>query len=220
MTKQKKITVLFALVLLTVLWTWQYITVNNYYAQMDKSSIQYFPMNEDVPFGDDFIEWNEQANGYYVRVNRFEILDYDEYWEENCFNHAPMLEAEKIALVHITLRNDDSNSAGIYLTDFVLHGIDSYQGMDWEALTAANPILAGGFGIRLASGTQQEFVLPYYIKMDSFGIDTWRNIENYPFYLRITAFPTQKDIVLNENNGMKEYGGKNGSNNSKCFKTA
>lgn len=198
MAKHKKNIVLLAFILLTSLWAWRYRAVNSYYSQMDKSSIQYFSMNEDVPFGDDFIEWQVDANGYYIRVNQFEILDYDEYMEENCFEFAPMLEPEKIALVHITLRNDNSNSEGIYLTDFVLHGIDSYQGMDWQALVAANPILAGGFGIQLAPGTQEEFVLPYYIKKDSFGIGTWVNIDDYTFYLRVTAFPTQKDIVIDQ----------------------
>lgn len=196
--KKQKILALLAFILLATLWAWRYRAVNNYYEQMDNSRIQYFPMNEDVPFGEDFIEWKQAANGYYIRVNRFEILGYEAYLEEKGFTFLPMLPAERIALVHITLKNENSDADGIFLTDFVLHGIDSYQGMDWQTLAAANPILADGFGIQLEPGSQQELVLPYYIKKDSFGINTWRNIEDYTFYLRITSFPTQKDIVIDQ----------------------
>ncbi len=184
------------LLVLSALWFWRYKTLNQYYSQLDSSSVRYFDMGEAVPFENDYIEWEESAAGYFIQVDQFKIQEYDQYLEEASIQIDPMLNSEKIALVYITLRNEDNSDSVIFLSDFCLHGMDSIQGMDWQLLTAVNPILNNGHGIQLRPGSQEQFVLPFYIKKDSFGSDTWAHLEGYTFYLRVTAFPTQKDIRL------------------------
>jgi len=195
-TRNKALIAVLAILVVSALWVWRYTALNQYYQGLDQSSVVRYQMNEKVPFETDFVEWNVPANGYYISVDGFEILDYHDYMDNAPFELEPMLDSDGIALVHITLRNEDSTDPGIFLSDFCLHGIDSVQGMDWEILTAANPILNGGHGIQLKQGTQEEFVLPFYIRKDSFGNDTWNHLQDYSFYLRVTSFPTQKDIAL------------------------
>lgn len=197
MKKSTKLILSITIILfISVLWVWRYISLNQYYQELDQSSVVYYQMGEEVPFETDFVEWDVPANGYYVSVDAFEILDYKEYLDSAPFSLEPMFDSDGIALVYITLRNVDSTDPGIYLSDFCLHGIDSVQGMDWQTLIAANPILNGGLGIQLRQGTEEQFVLPFYIRADNFGDDTWNNLDNYTFFLRITSFPTQKDIEL------------------------
>lgn len=193
---KKTIFAVIVILLVSVLWLWRYTTLNQYYQELNQSSVVCYQMDDEVPFGTDYIEWNVPANGYYISVDGFEILDYQEYLDAAPFDLEPVLESDGIALVHITLRNENSTDPGIFLSDFSLHGIDSVQGMDWQILTAANPILNGGHGIQLKQGTQEQFVLPFYIRKDSLGSDTWNSLEDYTFYLRVTSFPTQKDIEL------------------------
>ena len=197
---KKAIYVLLSILLVTALWVWRYTTLNQYYQELNQSSVIYYQMCEEFPFETDYVEWDVPANGYYISVDSFEILDYHEYLDNAPFELKPMHDSEGIALVHIILRNENSTDPGIFLSDFCLHGIDSVQGMDWQVLTAANPILNGGHGIRLRQGTQEEFVLPFFIRKDNFGSDTWNNLEDYTFYLRVTSFPTQKDIELKLSN--------------------
>lgn len=193
---KKIVCIVLVVLLVSGLWVWQYNSLNQYYQEMDQSGVIRYQMGEDVPFEEDFIEWNVPANGYYICVDDFEILNYHEYLDNVNFDVEPVFDSDGIALVHITLRNENSTDSGIFLSDFCLHGIDSVQGMDWQILIAANPILNGGHGIQLKQGTQEKFVLPFYIREKNFGNDTWRNLEDYTFYLRVTSFPMQKDIEL------------------------
>lgn len=52
-----------------------------------------------------------------------------------------------MALVHITLFNDNSVAECVMLSEFKLHGVDNYVGLDWDILTAANPVLQGIMGL-------------------------------------------------------------------------
>lgn len=197
MSKKKKC--FFASVIflaLATVWTWRYYTLNEYYDSISNINTEVYDMHEEVPFGDDWIQMDMRADGYYLKANEFEIVDYNEYLRDSSISVSSPYPPEKLALVHVTLYNKDSDAVGVMLTELQLGGVDSIAGMDWDILTAANPILEGNYGICLPADTECELVLPYDLNKANFGSSTWKNIDEYDFYLRLTIWPAEKKILL------------------------
>lgn len=193
--KTRRTLIILLLFLATATWTWRYVSLNNYYSSMSDRTKKVYSTGEIVPFDKDFTAEDEQPNGYSLRVDSFEIVDYDSYIEETSIvggAYGP----QKLALVHITLFNDDSNTDGILLTAFQLHGIDNYVGLDRTLLTVINPVLEGYYGIRLRPGEEYELTIPYDMSSNLFGSDTWKHLNEYAFYFHITSYPTEKDIQV------------------------
>lgn len=183
--------------ILSVAWVWRYVSLNAYYDSLYDISYDKYTIGEIVPFEQDWIGGYNQAEGYSVRVDDFVITDYDSYVRSAGITIAqPYAVPEKVALVYITLENSDSNAEGVMLTDLQLHGIDNYVGMDWEMLYALNPILEGNPGIHLPHNSNIQLVLPFDLYRNYFGTHTWNHLHNYEWYLRITAWPTAKDIQV------------------------
>lgn len=188
------IRVVFVLVLV-VCWTWRYISLNQFYDGISDVESAVFQMGQSVPFEDDRIGGYSQAEGYFICVDSFRIEEYEAYVESNDISfERPFAAPEKIALVSVTLSNSTSEAEGVMLIDLQLHGIDNYVGMDWEMLYALNPILEGNPGIRLPHNTEVQLVLPFDLYRNYFGSFTWNNLSDYEWFLRVTAWPTEKDI--------------------------
>lgn len=196
--KTRALVICAVLILLAALWIWRYVTMNAYYSALSGSRREVYEVGEIIPFGEDHIEVNTQANGYSIRVDKFEILDLADF-----LSGAPIpaeqvhTNPDKVAVVYITLFNDHSTAPGIMLTDLDLHGVDNYANIDWELLAAANPVLQGNYGISLSPETEYSVVLPFALYEQYFGADTWKNVNHYTWFLHITAYPTEKDIQVN-----------------------
>ena len=191
--------VAFCLIILVLVagWIWRYCTMNAQYKSSNNELREVYSMGEIVPFGTNYTLQGLQADGYSLRVDSFTIVNYDGFLTEigldlETTNNVP----EKLALVYITLFNDESTADGVMLTDFWLHGIDNYVSVDPDVLAAINPVLATGYGISLSPGTEYSLIIPFDLPQVLFGNDTWRNIEDYMFYLHITNYPTEKDILV------------------------
>lgn len=195
--KYKKWLICAALLLLAAGWVGRYVTMNAYYDGLceDERRVVY-PPGEIVPFGRDREELGVSAEGYAIRVDGFSIMDVPAFL--NSIGASPeevFSRPDKVAVVYATLFNDGSDAPGITLTDFTLHGVDNYAAVDWELLSAANPVLTeGSYGISLSPGTQYAVVLPFALYERFFGADTWRHLERCDFYLHATDYPTEKDI--------------------------
>lgn len=193
--RTRRMLIILLLFLATAAWIWRYISLNNYYSSMSDRTKKVYSTGEIVPFDEDFTAEDEQPNGYSLRVDSFEIVDYGSYVEKTSISggaYGP----EKLALVHITLFNDDSDADGILLTAFQLHGIDNYMGLDRTLLTGINPVLDGYYGIRLRPGEEYELTIPYDMSSNLFGSYTWKHLNEYEFYFHITSYPTEKDILV------------------------
>lgn len=196
--RSKRIVILcLVIALLSALWGWRYVCLNRYYQSLSDRTRKVYPAGEFVPFGTDWVTKDVTAKGYSIRIDGFTVQDYTDYiatldsgWEE------PYIKPDKLALVSITLKNENSSEEGVMLTDLRLHGIDNYVGMNWEVLVMANPILSGYYGIRLAPGKEVALILPFDLDEEFFGSDTWKRIDSYMFYLHITAYPAEKDIKV------------------------
>ena len=109
---------------------------------------------------------------------------------------ANYIPGERVALLYITLFNEDSDADGVMLTDFQLRGVDTIIYMDWDLLTAANPVLGENYGMKLSPGTQCSIVLPHKLEKDFLGSWTWNHFGDYKLYFRVTVHPTEKIIEV------------------------
>ncbi len=182
--------------LLAAAWSWRYVTMNAYYDSISLVKKETYAMHETVPFGKDWLQ-DACADGYEIEAKGFEIVDYEPFLQSAGLpEDINLFPPEKLALVHVTLYNRDSNAEGVMLIDLLLKGVDSIAGMDWDILTALNPILEGNYGICLPIGTECDLILPYDLFRSNFGSSTWRNIKEYDFSLAVTIWPTEKRIRL------------------------
>ncbi len=200
MKQNKWLLLLVTAILLPVFWLWRYRSLNRFYQAHTIGRTEYFSMGEEIPFGEDMPEINESAKGYVLQANGIEIVDFQEYITakgislEELQNKPP----EKLALVHIVLRNDNSEVSGINLSCFQLYRIDSAIPLDFELIEAVNPILPeNAWGGALSKGTEYEFVLPYMLYRDLFNRCTWNRLEEETFFFKITVTPTAKYIRMN-----------------------
>lgn len=195
--KKKYIIVLSLALLLIAGWTWRYVTMNTYFDSLVITEKETYQIGDVVPFEDDLGEWTTSLNGYSLRVDKFEVQDFDTYAESIDFKpdeyYTP---GERVALLYITLFNENSDAEGVMLTDFNLRGVDTIIYLDWDMLLAANPVLGGNYGIQLLHGTEYSAVLPYKVQEDYFTSWTWNHFDDYDLFFRLTSYPTEKIIKV------------------------
>lgn len=196
--RTKRLLILAAALLLAGLWVWRVVSLNAYYDSIDISRKERYAIGDIVSFGQDHVG-SGTLDGYSIRVDSFEILDYEEFRATAPFEvEARSYEPEKIALVTVTVFNDSNENEEdiLWLTEFGLHGIDSHGLQSWKLLLAANPMLDNQYlGIQLAKGDQCTLILPYDIRKEMFS-NTWSHLEDYHFYLYLTSWPTEKTIQV------------------------
>jgi len=181
---------------LAVAWWMRYDSLNSYYSSFSGNKREIHQLEEIVSFDDNYIN-DLCVSGYSIRVDNFTIQQFEDYINAKAIDEDMLLsKPDKIALVYITLFNENSAAEGIMLTAFGLHGVDNYVGLNWDLLLLENPVLQGNFGIGLSPNTEYKLVLPFDLYQEHFGDDTWRNIENYQFFLHTTAYPVEKDIQV------------------------
>lgn len=201
MRKKQTYSIAIFILLISIIWYFRYSYINQQYSNFSNIEYKIFKTGEDVSFSSDFLASRECIDGYSIRVDAFEIHDYKQFIDQqNLTLEREGLLPGKIALVKITLKNDTSTADGIPLTDFKLHGIDSYALIDRTLLTSINPVLQGAYGIKLLPGSSLQIYLPFALFRKQYRYSTWNKLENYSFYLRVTAFPTVKDVCVQETN--------------------
>lgn len=77
-----------------------------------------------------------------LRVNRFEIVDYRAYTSALQYDGADRSRIpDKVALVSVTVSQQNSPAEGFPLTELSLYTTDMLMNMDWDLLGVVNPIL-------------------------------------------------------------------------------
>ena len=196
--KKRYIVLVITLLLVAAGWIWRYNSLNKYYKDISADTKKViYDICDVVPFEDDRMEGWKQANGYSLKVDRFEIVDSHDFIDMVGFipNDA-YFPCEKIAVVYITLFNEDSDADGIMLTELSLYGIDQVLNLNWDLLLAANPVLEGNMGIKLAQNSECGLILPFSLFEKYFSRATWNNIDNYELFLELTIYPAQKKVKV------------------------
>ena len=200
MKSKKRRFIIFAIVILLACFM-RYKHVNKYYNQFINQTTEYYSPGEWVNFDSDYIDYGLCSPGYQIRVDSFEIVETNLFLDRiNYDDELSDTLPQKLAVVTITLRNEDSTADGVMLSELALHGYDSIAYLDWNLLTEANPILEGNLGIQLSTGQECTLTLPYKLLHQYYSKSTWSNIEHYIFFLKILK--TEKIVVMTENNNI------------------
>ena len=182
---------------LVILAGWRHWALNKSYQSLfPDSEIKQFPMREWVPFEKDFLDYGSSAEGYSLRADSLELISTEEAKERWGVDPDQEIGAgERMAVVTVTLKGQ-SEETGVMLTDLLLHTGDVNAMMNWDLLVAANPVLAGNYGILLPEERELELYLPFSLTAVLFRKSTWDHMERETFYLKLTSYPTVKEIVI------------------------
>ncbi len=195
--KKKYVIWLLVAAVLSGLWFWRYTTMNAYYDSLNRVVEKEYLSGEYVPFEDDYISGEDTLDGYFVRVDGFELLEFEELCSRTGMTGEGIYSPpERVVLVTVTLKNETNAEDAVPLTSLVLHGIDSVVGLNWDLMADLNPKLEGNSRVRLREGQEFQVVLPYNLRKNLFSSYTWNHMENYDWFLRITVWPTEKDIKI------------------------
>lgn len=195
---------LFAAVLL-VAWGIYVFRFNKYYRDLDEVPSRDYTMGEFVAFDDNY-SFGAYYDGYSIRVNDYEIADTEEYVKRYGKKVSDFPTAwERVCLVDITVRYDedkkkeaasDNSEEGLWLGDLWLCGVDYYAGQNTEFFNLENPQMNGNSGIILEDGQEYDVCLVYNFVKNHLTAHYWKHMEELPIKLYMTAFPVQKNIVL------------------------
>ena len=186
--KTRNIVILAAVAVLAGLWIWRYTAINAYYHGIaGEEERQKYAIGDIVPM-------SGSKKGYSIRVDGFEIVEYEDI-DPDAFAQSDTFRTGadgRIGLLTITIFNVDSEADGVALNSLVIRGEDSVLNVDWELLTALNPVLGGFYGTSLSPGTEYSFVVPFML-LQRYLPGAWNHLERYPLYLNLS---TSVDIRL------------------------
>lgn len=187
--------VAFLLVLIAMLtWTWQYNRINLFYDSHTLAETKYCEMGEDI----EYKGWKGDIDGYSCTVTGFEIIDADQFYKQyDLAKESVQLESDnKLILVHITLFNRYSKTQSPALSDLSLYGANYNQLMDFELLMQLNPNVDTNMQIMIPEGEKCELVIPFILFENDYKDRTWKNINNYTFFISIPASPLCQYVPL------------------------
>lgn len=200
MKGKKKFWLIFS-VAAVVLFVWiiRYKAINQDYRQRWSANTEKtYSVGEIVPIAPDFVGYNLAAEGYMLQVNRFEIVDYRAYTSALQYDGTDRSRIpDKIALVSVTVSQQNSSAEGFPLTELSLYTTDMLMNMDWDLLGVVNPILDGATGIRLQDGASCDILLPFDLYRYRFTSSEWNGLEQSSIWLQVTNYPTRKIIQVN-----------------------
>ena len=200
MKDKKKFWLIFS-VAAVVLFVWmiRYKAINQDYRQRWSANTEKtYSVGEIVPIAPDFVGYNLAAEGYMLRVNRFEIVAYRAYTSALQYDGTDRSRIpDKVALVSVTVSQQNSPAEGFPLTELSLYTTDMLMNMDWDLLGVVNPILDGATGIRLQDGASCDILLPFDLYRYRFTSSEWNGLEQSSIWLQVTNYPTRKIIQVN-----------------------
>lgn len=187
------------IIMLGCLWTIRYNALNDFYDENFAITTEYYQTGDMVPFEENIL-YGESLDGYHIRIDNARLIDRDDFLNEygvtansNGDNQPNDL---KICDLQVTIQNTGSEAEGVYFPYLTLHGIDYYGSWDEGLIALANPVLGGNLGLSLETGQEYSIHLIYTIRKESFTNATWKNLLNYPLWLRITQYPVEKEISI------------------------
>lgn len=204
--KIKKIFVITSIVLsvaLVVLWYLNFKALNT---RAIKQETKYYEMGEFVDFEKDFYYSSSEKNeGYAIRVNSAELINYKEFMEshgveineENYTSGFPM--PKYLMLLNVTFKNKNSEGMGIDLRWLTLTRRSMAMSIDFEALALADDFFNGFTGFKIMPNTEADINIVY--NPESLGLsqglafdEVNKALEEDDFYLTASLWPTRKLI--------------------------
>lgn len=198
----RKNTILYMIyfLLLMGIWSYRYCTLNSYYRALADNNKCIYSMQETVLFGENFLEWQTQAQNCSICVDYFEIKNYDSFLSsyENGWEPLTAMDGNKVALVYITLQNNGDSPCNFWCSNLTLHSADAIFPLDWEALQVINQNIDMWTGTALDAGKTVHIILPYDIRKNDISNYVFNTIEQQEIFIRVTAYPMRKEITISQ----------------------
>lgn len=118
-------------------------------------------------------------------------------WSGSGTSYLLVTGSHKVALVSVTVSQQNSPAEGFPLTELSLYTTDMLMNMDWDLLGVVNPILDGATGIRLQDGASCDILLPFDLYRYRFTSAEWNRLEQSNIWLQVTNYPTRKIVRVN-----------------------
>lgn len=152
--------------------------------------------------GNFFFDANENTQGYSIKVNSMEIVDYIELFHEygrevSVPNNYPI--ADSIILLNVTVKNNGNTDGCLPFSGFsIFH--DSLQiPIDFEILNMIDPKIDGNTALKLKTDSEVSLTFPF----SSMPLDEAicpekisKILKNEELILCVCEFPTRKIIFL------------------------
>lgn len=152
--------------------------------------------------GNFFFDANEKTNGYSIKVNSMEIVDYskllNEYGREvSVPSNYPI--ADSVILLNVTVKNDGNSEGCLPFSGFsIFH--DSLQiPIDFEILNMIDSKIDGNTALKLKTDSEASLTLPFSAMPLDEAINPKKIneiLKNGELILCVCEFPTRKLIFL------------------------
>lgn len=201
--------VVLALALLTALLGYRIWDVNQHRVTYP---IQHYSMGQEVPLDGDFLDYDgENTQGYYVNVQKAEVMDSNEYLAR----YAPDVDPGSMSngpgdviVLTYDVRNDGNTDGYLNMVSLFLVGENknTFYKVDSELWEASEPRIRGNSnGLVLVPNTSYTTHLPLSCiqnpKFLEYTLDTKnytrKNVREHSFELVLTNDPTRKIIDIN-----------------------
>jgi len=204
--KIKKIFVITGIVFLVALVALWYLNFNALNDHAIKQETKYYETDEFVEFEKDFFYNSTENNeGYAIRVNSAELINYKEFMESHGVeikeeNYTPDFPMPKyLVLLNVTFKNENSEGMGIDLRWLTLTRGSMSMSIDFEALALADDFFDGFTGFKIMPNTEADINIVYSPESlgHSQGLafdEVNKALEEDDFYLTASLWPTRKLI--------------------------
>lgn len=203
--KKRKVTAIALSILFLMLLVLWFIKCYSTNTRAFHQNEEYYKIGEYVNLdGDFFFNVNEKTKGYSIKVNSYEIVNYNDFYnsyhqEIPCYDGVSL---KNILMVNVTVRNELNTDGCLPFKGFALYNGALQVPIDFEALNLIDPKIEGSGVLRLIENSQVTLTFPF----SSMPLDETTNskklnyiLENEPLLLCVSEFPVRKLITVHNN---------------------
>jgi hypothetical protein len=188
------------MILILIMWGIRVYKLNTYYWHKDSVEELYYSMDEYVEFGNNYFMGN-YVDGYSVKADTYQIMDTVDFLnacgvDADAYRESVYVMPERVCVVSITVRNEESTAEGIVLSDIRLCGIDYYVFNDIDFFAMANPELGYNAAVTMKSHSEHSVNLVYGLFEQDFTKWNWNHMNRMRMMLLTTGAPQMQYIVL------------------------
>lgn len=172
-------------------------------ARAYRQETEYYTMGDMVELdGNFFFDTNEKTEGYSVKVNAMELVDYADLFHEydrevSLPDNYPI--AENAVLLNVTVKNTGNTDGYLPINGFAIYYGALQLPIDFEILNMIDPQIDGSTVLRLKTDSEVTLTLPFSPMPLDEAINSKKLndvLKNEELFLCVCEFPTRKNIIL------------------------
>ncbi len=203
--KNKIILSVISVVLVLLFAVWGYM-----FTDTQKNKIQVtqeiYSMGEAVELGNNFhIDKKENSDGYVIRVNSLELVDYAELNEKYGVTNfryetgGKDITSKYAFLLNMTVTNKDNQDGYLFVMNYGLFNDSLKLDVDYSLWQAMDKNYDGAYSIRIYPGTSADINIVFIPNGDMILTDVeevYKRMKNESFYFNLTDYPVRKIVEV------------------------